>query len=108
MIFSAQSNQINKTRLKVLQFRDERLNEIIVEARTTLGSIKNDVKTYYDLLLNLCLDVFYRLMENEVTIECTSDDLDLVKGASKKAAEIFKGTTAIDIFINVVGIMSEE
>ena len=92
----------------MLQFRDERLNEIIVEAQNTLISIKSDVNSYSNLILNLCLDVFYRLMENEVTIECTSDDLDLVKRASKKAAEMFKANTLIDVSINVVGIMPEE
>lgn len=60
------------------------------------------------MLLNLCLDVFYRLMENEVTIECTPDDLELVKVASKLAANLFKESTMIDISINVVGIMPEE
>ena len=92
----------------MLQFRDERLNEIIVEAQNTLISIKSDVNSYSNLILNLCLDVFYRLMENEVIIECTDDDLDLVKGASKKAAEMFKASTSIDVSINVVGIMPEE
>lgn len=66
------------------------------------------MNSYSNLLLNLCLDVFYRLMENEVTIECTSDDLELVKVASKKAAELFKENTMIDVSINVIGIMPEE
>lgn len=92
----------------MLQFRDERLNEIISEARDTLISIKKDMNSYSNLLLNLCLDVLYRLMENEVTIECTPDDLELVKVASKKAANLFKESTMIDISINVVGIMPEE
>jgi V-type H+-transporting ATPase subunit E len=108
LLFSAQSNQINKTRLKVLQFRDESLNEIIGEAHNTLISVKNDLDSYSKLLLYLCLDVFYRLMENEVSIECTSDDLELVKIASKKAAELFKVSTMIDVSINVAGIMPEE
>lgn len=107
-MFSAQSNQINKTRLKVLQFRDERLNEIIFEARKTLISIKNDVNSYSVLLTNLCLDVLYRLMENEITLECVYEDLELVQAVSKKAAEIFKETTKIDVSINVVGNMPEE
>lgn len=47
-------------------------------------------------------------MENEVAIECTSDDLELVKTASTKAAEIFKENTLIEVSINISGTLPEE
>lgn len=107
-IFSAQSNQINKTRLKVLQFRDERLIEIIEEARNSLSSLKQDSSQYSQLLFNYSLEVFYRLMENEVVLECIPEDLELVEAASKKAAQIFKESTLIDLNVKVVGNLSEQ
>lgn len=94
-------------RLKILQFRDERLDQIIGEARNRLNSVKKDANSYSRLLLNLCLDVLYRLMESEVSLECNSEDLELVEAASKKAREIFKENTQIDVSINVVGNMSD-
>lgn len=99
---SAQSNQINKTRLKVLQFRDERLAEIIEEAKNTLPSLKNELDSYSELLFKLSLDVFFHLMENDVTLECLPEDLELVKAASKKASDSFVEITGLNIVVNVI------
>lgn len=106
--FSAQSNQINKTRLKVLQFRDERLSEIIDEAQNSLTSLKSSVESYSDLLFKLTLDVFFRLMEREVTLECLPDDLDLVMNASQKASKSFMDCTGITITVKVAGELSDD
>ena len=106
--FSAQSNQINKTRLKMLQFREERLAEIIEEAKNSLDSLKTDKASYSDLLFKLSLDVFFRLMENDITLECLPEDLELVKIASKKASEVFMESTGINIVINVIGQLSSD
>lgn len=107
LFYSAQSNQINKTRLKILQYRDERLTEIIEEARNALDSLKKDPISYSNLLFDLSLDVFYRLMEGEVLLECVSGDLELVRDASVKAAELFKNSTGINIRVSVVANLSE-
>ena len=91
----------------MLQFRDECLSEITEEAQKSLQILKNDVEYYSNLLLKLSLDVFYRLMDNEVFLECSSEDLDVVGSASQKAAEIFKGSTGLDIRVTVLGTLSE-
>lgn len=106
--FSAQSNQINKTRLKVLQFRDERLSEIIEEAKNSLPSLKTEVTSYSELLFKLSLDIFFHLMENEVTLECLPEDLELVKAASLKASDSFMEITGLNIVVNVIGQLSSE
>ena len=94
--------------MKVLQFRDESLNEIIEEAEKCLALLKKDSNSYSNLLYKLSLDVFYRLMENNVSLECVPEDLDLVRIASSKAAEAFKESTGISITLEVIGNLSEE
>jgi V-type H+-transporting ATPase subunit E len=53
---SAQSNQINKARLKVLQAREETLAELLNEAKKQLGSVASD-GSYRGLLKDLILQV---------------------------------------------------
>lgn len=83
------------------------MTEIIEEARNSLGNLKADPSYYSNLLLNLSLDVFYRLMEKEVLLECVPVDLELVKEASQKAAELFKESTGIDVHVSVLGNLHE-
>lgn len=92
----------------MLQFRDERLTEIVEEAKNSLSSLKTDLSSYSDLLFKLSLDVFFRLMESDVTLECLPEDLELVKAASKKASESFMESTGINIAVNIVGQLSSE
>jgi len=58
-IFSirAQSTHINKSRLKVLQSREERLEELFSEARKTLSNISANKESYKTLLHKLALQV---------------------------------------------------
>lgn len=92
----------------MLQFRDERLTEIVEEAKNSLSSLKTDLSSYSDLLFKLSLDVFFRLMESDVTLECLPEDLELVKAVSKKASESFMESTGINIVVNIVGQLSSE
>ncbi len=105
---SAQSNQINKSRLNVLEFRDEKLQDIITEAEALLPSIKSDLDAYFNLLYSLCLEVFYRLMETEVTLECLNEDVDIVKAASEKAKNEFFNVTAISMRLSIVPNLKEK
>lgn len=60
------------------------------------------------MLSDFSLEVFYRLMEKDVVLECVAEDLELVEVASKMAAEIFKEKTLIDINVKVIGNLSEQ
>ena len=94
--------------MKILQFRNERLNEIIDEARGALPGIREDRENYSELIFKLILDILYRLMENEITLECMFSDLELVKIGAKKASTIFSQNTGINVNISVIGNLSEE
>lgn len=57
MFNSAQSNQINKSRLRVLQARQQMLDELFDEARSKLTSVSKDKSQYPALLKDLVLQV---------------------------------------------------
>ncbi|TPX40494.1 hypothetical protein SeLEV6574_g06591 [Synchytrium endobioticum] len=88
----AQSNHINKARLRVLQSRQEVLNEIFTEAKSKLSDLTTDSSAYGTLLSDLILQGLYKLMEAEVTIQCRKVDVSLVQSAMDDAANKYKET----------------
>ncbi|TPX66044.1 hypothetical protein SpCBS45565_g04720 [Spizellomyces sp. 'palustris'] len=86
----AQSNHVNKCRLKVLQARQQVLNELLADARSRLVEISNDRSKYQALLKDLILQTLYQLMEREVTVNCRQQDVDLVKEAIDQAKQAYE------------------
>lgn len=105
---SAQSNQINKSRLNVLQCRDERLAEIIEDAQRSLPALRQDAQHYAELMTKLCLEVFFRLMETDVALACLPDDQQLVQDASTKAASTFEKATGLRLTLKVEPTLNED
>lgn len=85
----------------MLEYRDEKLQEIIEDAKDLLPSIKSDVDSYSQLLFDLCLEVFYRLMETDITLECLEADEELVKAAADKAKIEFENATTVPLRLTI-------
>ncbi|KAJ2999707.1 V-ATPase V1 sector subunit E, partial [Thoreauomyces humboldtii] len=85
----AQSNHINKCRLKVLQARQQVLSELLGEAKSQLVNISGDRSKYEGLLKDLLLQGFYQLMEKEVKVNCRAKDVDAVRKAVEQANEVY-------------------
>lgn len=94
--------------MKILQYRDERLTEIIDEARLALNSLKKDSDKYSEFIFKLALEILYRFMENEIKIECLPDDHEVTTIALKKAGEAFRSVTGIDVSIQISPTLSSE
>lgn len=73
-----------------------------------LTSLANNPADYSALISNLCLEVFYRFMEGEVTLRCLSRDLEVVEGAAGKAAGIFEQSTGLTLKYKIVSDLGEE
>jgi len=89
----AESNRNNKTRLQVLQARQQYLNKINDEALKSLVDFSNNDPKYYDTLKNIVLQSFYQLMEEDITITCREKDVNAVKKAVDEVAPIYKEKT---------------
>ncbi|KAI9362465.1 ATPase, V1/A1 complex, subunit E [Zopfochytrium polystomum] len=97
----AQSNHVNKNRLRILQARQQALNDVFQEARGQLTSICHDKAKYAALLKNLLLQGFFQLMEPNVSVQCRKVDLDLVKTAITEAKAAYKEKLKADLEVKI-------
>jgi len=102
------SNQTNAARLKVLQKREDLLNEVFEEARSKISGVSDDSTRYQDLLRDLTLQAFYSLMEKNLTISCRSQDQSLVSEAATTAAAEFEKSTGFQVSYKVTEGLSDK
>lgn len=90
------STSANKTRLRVLQARQELLEQLFEEARKKIADKSKD-KSYDEILKGLVLEGMYMLCEPKVGIKCKKSDRDKVKKAADAAAKEYKQHTGADV-----------
>ncbi|KAJ3111626.1 Dynein heavy chain 6, axonemal [Phlyctochytrium bullatum] len=81
----AHSNHVNKNRLRLLQARQQVLDELFEDAKSKLTAISSDPVAYQTLLKDLLLQAFHQLMEDDVVIQCRKEDVSLVQKAAEEA-----------------------
>ncbi|KAJ3195783.1 V-ATPase V1 sector subunit E [Irineochytrium annulatum] len=86
----AQSNHVNKNRLRVLQARQQVLDDLLQDARSRLTQISSDPTKYQKLLTDLLLQTFYQLMEQNVHVQCRKKDVEVVQSAIGEAKKTFE------------------
>jgi V-type H+-transporting ATPase subunit E len=93
----AASNITNKSRLKILNARQQVLDQIFEDARKKLPNIQKDKKKYEGILKNLILEAMYALMEKELFIRARKSDAEIVDRAAKAAAKEFEKASGISV-----------
>ncbi|KAJ1034724.1 hypothetical protein NDA13_000980 [Ustilago tritici] len=97
----AQSNQTNKSRLKILQTREQHLQSLFDAARDKLNDIAKDQEKYKKLLSKLILQGLLQLMESKVTVTVRSNDVQLAQEAAKQAEKDFKDKSGKNASVTV-------
>jgi V-type H+-transporting ATPase subunit E len=92
---------INKTRLKVLQVRQQLLEEVFNETVSQLYKVSQDKVKYRDLLKNLILQGLYQLMDDQVKAIVRKNDIELANSAIQAAIQSYKESTKRDINIEL-------
>ena len=92
-----QSTQVNKARLRVLQARDQMVEDLLEAARQRLSVIVKDKKKYKAFLRASLLQAFLQLMESEVMVQCCRRDIDVVKAAVADAVADYRTNVGRDI-----------
>lgn len=93
-----QSNQINKSRLKVLQAQDSAIEDIMEEVKKRLASIPS-ASTYTSFLTALMLQSFYRFMDAgesdslSISLRIRKEDLSMAQKALEQAQADFRQST---------------
>ncbi|KAI0635222.1 ATPase V1/A1 complex subunit E [Trametes polyzona] len=105
----AQSTLTNKSRLKLLQQREEHLQDLFSTARESIDALAKDEGRYIQFLEGVIVQGFLSLLEPDVTVHAREKDVDKVQraieGASKQYTEVsgrtvnatVKGTLSNDI-----------
>jgi V-type H+-transporting ATPase subunit E len=93
----AASNITNKSRLKILNARQQVLDRIFEDARKKLPDIQKDKKKYEETLKNLILEAMYALMEKELFIRARKADAEIADRAAKAAAKEFERASGIAV-----------
>ncbi|KDE08112.1 ATP synthase (E/31 kDa) subunit [Microbotryum lychnidis-dioicae p1A1 Lamole] len=87
------SNQNNKSRLQLLEKREELLEKVFDDARDRIGQATKDEKKYAELLKRLVLQAIFTIMEKDVKVSGRQRDEKLLKKAAKEAVEEFEKQT---------------
>ncbi|KAJ3216691.1 V-ATPase V1 sector subunit E [Dinochytrium kinnereticum] len=86
------SNHVNKNRLRLLQARQQVMEELFAEARSLLSTISSDPTKYHALLKDLLLQSFYQLMDDNVAVQCRKQDVPAVQKAIEEAKAVYTKT----------------
>jgi V-type H+-transporting ATPase subunit E len=91
------SKQLNESRIKILQAREQAVQQLLDEAQSTLAGISNNKQQYRSLLTDVLVQAFRKLSEPSVLVQARQVDGPLVKevldSARAKYKEVF-GTDA--------------
>eukprot|EP00887_Chlorella_sp_A99_P000137 scaffold16.g137.t1 len=75
------SKQLNESRLKVLQAREEAVQSVLREAHDKLAALSKDKGAYQKLLVDLLAQAMYKLSEPKGLVRCRKVDEQLVRDA---------------------------
>ncbi|KAL1920887.1 uncharacterized protein VTP21DRAFT_11522 [Calcarisporiella thermophila] len=96
-----QSNLVNKSRLRVLQAREQVLGDLFDSARDKLQQISKDKKKYEQLLANLIQQGAYKLLDEDIVVICRKSDVSVVETAIKNVVKSYKETVKKDVSITI-------
>ncbi|KAJ1997097.1 V-ATPase V1 sector subunit E [Coemansia thaxteri] len=95
------STLINKSRLQVLQARQEMLDTVFSDAQQAMKSIPLDEEKYLKLLVGLCVQTFVQLNDATVNVRGRKADTALIKRAAERAATIYQEKTGKSVNVTV-------
>lgn len=90
------STSANKTRLRVLQSRQELIDKLFEDARKKIAEKSSD-DNYGETLKGLILEGMYMIAEPKIGLRCRKEDKDKVSKAADEASKEYKEETGKDI-----------
>ncbi|KAI8141342.1 ATP synthase subunit [Fennellomyces sp. T-0311] len=97
----AQSNHVNKARLRVLQERQQILDSLFEDTQSQIQEISADEEKYPELIEGLILQGAYTLMEPEIVVRCREADAEIAQFAAERATQQFQEAMKQDVSITV-------
>jgi len=103
----AQSTQTNKSRLKLLQKREEHLQDLFGTSRESILELSKDEGRYAQLLESTILQGYLQLLESDATLVSRKKDVSLVEKAAEGAKKQYKEISGRDVSYTVDGTLSD-
>jgi len=104
----AQSTLTNKSRLKLLQQREEHLQDLFSTTRELIVDLARDEARYVQFLEGVIVQGFLQLLEPEVTVHAREVDVGIVETAAESAANQYTEISGRTVNVTVEGVLSNE
>ncbi|KAI0782780.1 ATPase V1/A1 complex subunit E [Abortiporus biennis] len=104
----AHSTLTNKSRLKLLQQREEHLQDLFETARTEIVTLSSEESRYVQFLEGVIVQGLLQLLEPSALIQSREKDDELVKQALEGAQETYKQISGRTVSVEVEGSLSNE
>ncbi|TBU28492.1 ATPase V1/A1 complex subunit E [Dichomitus squalens] len=104
----AHSTLTNKSRLKLLQQREEHLQDLFATARAAIDELAKDEGRYVQFLQGIIVQGFLSQLEPEVTVHARPKDVQLVQRAAENAAQQYNEISGKTVKLSVEGSLSDD
>ncbi|KAI0372003.1 ATPase V1/A1 complex subunit E [Pilatotrama ljubarskyi] len=104
----AHSTLTNKSRLKLLQQREEHLQDLFATARENIDSLAKDEGRYVQFLEGVIVQGFLSLLEPDVTVHAREKDVEKVQRAADGAVKQYKEISGRTVNATVKGTLSND
>ena len=98
----------NKSRLKLLQQREEHLQDLFNAARTSIVDLAANEGRYVQFLENVIVQGFLHLLEPEVTVHAREKDVTIAQKATTNAAKAYEDISGRSVKATVRGELSND
>ncbi|KAF8577743.1 ATPase V1/A1 complex subunit E [Ramaria rubella] len=104
----AQSTQTNKSRLRLLQAREQHLQDLFTTARARILELSRDEGRYAQLLESAILQGALQMLEPAITVHSRKKDVIIVERAAVGATAQYKDMSGRDVTITVEGTLTDD
>ena len=106
---SAQSTLTNKSRLKLLQQREEHIQDLFTTARERISELSSNESAYSQFLETNILQGLLALLENEVTVRVRhKDEASVAQEAAARAEKRYEEISGLTVKVTVEGGLSDD
>ncbi len=98
----------NKSRLKLLQQREEHLQDLFATARSSIVELSAEEGRYVQFLENVAVQGFLSLLEPEVTVHTREKDVEIAERAVENAKNVYTEISGRTVKTSVNGSLSND
>ncbi|KAH9923893.1 ATPase V1/A1 complex subunit E [Fomitopsis serialis] len=104
----AQSTLTNKSRLRLLQQREEHLQDLFLSARELVNDLAQDESRYVQFLEGVIVQGFLQQLEPDVTVHARETDVEIVARAADGASKQYIEISGRTVSVTVEGTLSKD